>query len=502
MSINKINLKEVRLDNNAHHSPLEHHKSAVYRLSGTQKVSLLILLLILTVSAVINLKLTLIGLITTLTILYFLDLIFNMYVIVNSFIKNPEIKITEKDLQSLDRAELPRYTILCPLYKESNIIPQFVNAISNLDYPKDKLQTIFLLEEDDRETISKIENLSLPDYYEMVIVPHSNPKTKPKACNYGLKIAKGEYIVIYDAEDIPDMDQLIKTVLSFKKSHPKVACIQAKLNFYNPRQNILTRAFTAEYSLWFDLVLTGLQSINAPIPLGGTSNHFKVEILRKLKGWDSYNVTEDCDLGMRIAKNGYRTAIVDSTTHEEANSSVANWFWQRSRWVKGYIQTYFVHTRKPSEFLKIKKTHLLTFQLIVGGKVLSMIINPIMWIITISYFVFRTQIGSAIEDYFPAPIFYMAITSAVLGNFLYMYYYLLGCLKRGQYDLIKYMIFIPFYWLFMSAATIIAVLKFIHAPHHWSKTKHGLHLSKAVNLNFSSMSGVNRTKNQITKAYV
>src|SRR5581483_11735953 len=160
---------------------------------------------------------------------------------------------------------------------------------------------------------------NLPNYFKIIVVPDSSPKTKPKACNYGLQFATGEYSVIYDAEDVPDPLQLKKAIVAFAKSAKNVICIQAKLNFYNPHQNILTRVFTAEYSLWFDLVLTGLQSIEAPIPLGGTSNHFKTQILKKIKGWDAFNVTEDCDLGLRLFKNGFSTAIMDSTTLEEAN---------------------------------------------------------------------------------------------------------------------------------------------------------------------------------------
>src|SRR5258708_6606643 len=194
---------------------------------------------------------------------------------------------------------------------------------------------MLLLEEDDKETIQKIKNYDLPSYFEIVIVPHSLPKTKPKACNYGLLHATGEYTVIFDAEDIPDPLQLKKAVIAFEKSGSQVVCIQAKLNFYNPTQSFFTKLFTAEYSLWFDLVLTGLQSIHAPIPFGGTSNHFRTKDLWLLKGWDSFNVTEDCDLGMRLVKQGYRTAVIDSITLEEANPAFNNWFWQRSRWIKG-----------------------------------------------------------------------------------------------------------------------------------------------------------------------
>ena len=168
--------------------------------------------------------------------------------------------------------------------------------------------------------------------------------------------------------------------------------MQAKLNFYNARQNLLTRLFTMEYSLWFDLILPGLQSINAPIPLGGTSNHFRVKHLKHLRGWDPFNVTEDCDLGIRIAKLGYNTAIIDSTTMEEATSQVGNWIRQRSRWIKGYMQTYLVHMRRPGEFVSdIKNPNIIFFQLTVGGKIVSLFVNPLLWSLTILYFIFRKR---------------------------------------------------------------------------------------------------------------
>jgi glycosyltransferase XagB len=311
-----------------------------------------------------------------------------------------------------------------------------------------------------------------------LIIPESLPKTKPKACNFGLKEAFGEYSVIYDAEDIPERDQIKKAILAFKQLPPDVACVQAKLNFYNPKQNLLTKLFTAEYSLWFDLILTGLQSINAPIPLGGTSNYFRTRSLRELKGWDAFNVTEDCDLGIRLSKRGYRTTIMDSTTNEEANSEPLNWFNQRTRWIKGYIQTFSVHMRNPSAFTKqYGFRNLLIFQLVVGGKVLSMLVNPLMWLITFIYFALRPILGTFIESFFPGPVLYLGVISLVLGNFLYLYYYMIGCAKRGNFSLIKYSLFVPFYWLFISIAAFSAIYRLIKEPHYWSKTNHGLHLS-------------------------
>jgi cellulose synthase/poly-beta-1,6-N-acetylglucosamine synthase-like glycosyltransferase len=322
--------------------------------------------------------------------------------------------------------------------------------------------------------------MRLPPSFEIIIVPDSQPKTKPKACNYGLQIAGGEYVVIFDAEDAPEPDQLLKAAAAFAEAPGNVACLQAPLNFYNPRQNVLTRLFTAEYSLWFDLMLEGLQRLNGPIPLGGTSNHFRTDVLRGLGGWDPYNVTEDADLGIRLYKQGFRTGMLDSTTYEEANPNLRNWIRQRSRWIKGYMQTLLVHTRGGWNLRATRDPHFLTFLLVIGGKVLVNFVNPLMWAVTAAYFIFRATIGSSIEALYPGPIFYVAVTTLVLGNGLFIYTFLLGSARRGNHDLIKYGLLAPFYWLLMSVAACKALWQLIHNPHYWEKTEHGLHLQNVA----------------------
>jgi len=380
-------------------------------------------------------------------------------------------------LNMISEQEWPSYTILCPLYKEGSVLPQFVKAIENLDYPKEKMQVLLLLEENDSETIKRAQTIGLPFYFQIVVVPDSIPKTKPKACNYGLLYAMGTYTVIYDAEDIPEQDQLKKAVLAFGEAPANVVCMQAKLNFYNSSQNLLTRLFTTEYTLWFDTVLVGLQSIDAPIPLGGTSNHFKTTVLISLNGWDSFNVTEDCDMGIRLAKHGLKTAILNSTTYEEANSSLIGWIHQRSRWIKGYLQTYLVHLRKLSTLNTSENPfNILSFQLIIGAKVSSLFINPFMWAVLISYFAFRSQIGGFIESFYSPLVLYMATFSVIFGNFLYFYYYMLANALKKNYQLVPFTFIIPFYWLAMSVAAWVALYELLLKPFYWSKTKHGLHL--------------------------
>lgn len=464
------------------YTELHHIESALHRVTKKQFSLITLFLCSVALALIINWHATLVLFLSFLMTLYFIDLLFNLFLIWRSFAKTPEIQISDNEILEYDKKhKWPTYTILCPLYKEWQVIPQFIEGIQNLDYPKEKLQVLMLLEEDDLQTLEKVKELKLPEYFQIHVVPHSMPKTKPKACNYGLMRANGEYSVIFDAEDRPDSKQLKKTVVAFTKVKPNVVCIQAKLNFYNPHQNILTKAFTAEYSLWFDLVLTGLQSIWAPIPLGGTSNHFRTKDLIDLKGWDPFNVTEDCNLGVHLIKKGYKTAIVDSVTWEEANSEITNWYKQRTRWIKGYIQTYMVHMRDFWKILSVssvKEPHFLTFQLVVGGKVASMFINPLMWAQTIAYFTARSFFGPFLESLYLGPFYYMGVFCLVFGNFLYMYYYMIACAKREQYELIKYVFFVPIYWLLISWAAWGAVIDLFKRPHYWAKTKHGLHLAE------------------------
>ncbi len=370
--------------------------------------------------------------------------------------------------------QLPVYTILVPLYKEAGILPQLTRAIRALDWPKAKLDVRLLLEEDDQETIEVARNIGLPAYFTLVIVPVSGPRGKPKACNYGLVHARGEYVVIFDAEDIPEPDQLKKAYAAFRVAGPDLACIQAKLNFYNPNQNVLTRWFTAEYSMWFDLLLPGLQESDAPVPLGGTSNHFRREVLELLGAWDPYNVTEDADLGVRLFRHGYRTAVLDSTTFEEANPRLGNWIRQRSRWIKGYIQTWLVHMRHPVELWReLGPAGFVGFQCFVGGTSLILLLNPIYWALVPLWFATRWPI---IEYLFPGPTFYIGGIALLLGNFLFIYLTMAGAMSRRYYGIMIYTLLIPIYWGLMSVAAWKGLLQLFYAPSYWEKTEHGLYI--------------------------
>ena len=389
--------------------------------------------------------------------------------------------ITAADVAALDDESLPTYTVLVPVFREANVVADLVANLAALDYPKEKLQILLLLEEDDTETREAAIAARPPETITFVTVPRGHPQTKPKACNIGLSLASGELLVIYDAEDRPDPDELKKVVVAFRRGDPRLVCVQAALNYWNVTDNALTRMFTLEYSFWFDYMLPGLESLNLPIPLGGTSNHFKTEALRELGGWDPFNVTEDADLGIRASALGYTVGVVNSTTYEEANNHYGNFVRQRSRWIKGYLQTLLVHARQPGTLVRragLRQTA--GFALLVGGTPLSFLcVPPLYALFGLSLFVSP----ETLEPYFPSWVLWISLLNLLVGNVLMVYVSMMGAFKRRRFGLVAWGALNPFYWLLHSIAAYKALWQLIRKPHYWEKTVHGLspaHASVAV----------------------
>jgi cellulose synthase/poly-beta-1,6-N-acetylglucosamine synthase-like glycosyltransferase len=386
----------------------------------------------------------------------------------------PVLRFTPAELSAISRESLPVYSVLVPVYREDKVLAALVAKLSALDYPADRLQVLLLIEEDDEMTRAALAREELDPRFEIVLIPPSEPRTKPKACNFGLAYAQGEFCVIYDAEDRPDPDQLLKAVAAFRALPRWVVCVQAELQYWNPWTNWLTRCFAAEYALNFSLVLRGLDRFRLPIPLGGTSNHFRAEALRELGAWDPYNVTEDADLGMRIARRGWGVRMMVSVTEEEANSRAGNWIRQRSRWIKGYYQTWLVHMRSPRRlWAQLGARQFFAFQLTLGFAGLTGLLNPIFWALTCVYLIS----GPAhITGLFPPAALYLGVFSMLMGNLLMVYSMMAGCMDRGLYAAVRSMIAIPVYWGLMSIAAYKALFQLLRPSrrHYWELTEHGL----------------------------
>jgi len=420
--------------------------------------------------AILDVRLELLLLNIFFSFFYLVSTIYRVFLIDLSLRRARELRVTREQLRSPPPGGCPKYLVLVPLYRESAVLPSLVEALGKLEYPRFRLEVRLLIEEDDDETMTAAKAMRLEPPFVIFPIPVSHPRTKPKACNVGLEDTDAEYLVIYDAEDRPEPDQLKKAVVAFSTVPETVACVQAKLNFYNPDQNFLTRCFTAEYATWFDLCLPGLDCLKAPIPLGGTSNHFRVSALRRLGGWDEYNVTEDCDLGLRLFIAGWQTRILDSTTWEQACPNLVYWIKQRSRWVKGYIQTYLVHVRSPVDLhRRLGFANSLHFHLLIGGTPLCQLISPVYWFLA-AFWLVAQPIG--LEVFFPGPIFAVGAVCLFAGNFIFAYTSAIACVRRHFGRLAKYGLAMPLYWMLLSIGAWKGFLQLLTRPHHWEKTKH------------------------------
>jgi glycosyltransferase XagB len=365
---------------------------------------------------------------------------------------------------------LPVYSILVPLYREADSLPHLLNALRALDYPQDKLDIKLVLEADDDITRNALLMQKLEGMFDIITVPHAYPRTKPKACNYALRFCKGEYVTIYDAEDRPDPQQLRLAVATFRASPPNVVCLQARLNYYNRDQSLLTKLFAIEYACWFDYMLPALEYLDLPIPLGGTSNHFSLERLRKLGAWDAFNVTEDADLGIRAARRGGRTRVLPSLTLEEAPASLTAWLKQRARWIKGYMQTYLVQMRHPFALYRaMGLRRFLGFQFFIGGPCLVFLSTwPLVFIALASAFDWLALSHPVLILAYP-----LSLVALLTGLVLHAYVGSKTVQESGWQRMQKATLAFPFYWFLHAIASLRALFQLIVKPHYWDKTRHG-----------------------------
>jgi len=305
----------------------------------------------------------------------------------------------------------------------------------------------------------------------VVVAPFGPLKTKPRALNFALDACRGQIIGVYDAEDAPAPDQIRQMVTRFYQRGAEVACLQGVLDFYNPNTNWLSRCFTLEYAAWFRIVLPGLARLGFAVPLGGTTLFFRRAALEALGGWDAHNVTEDADLGMRLARHGYRTELIDSVTEEEANCRVLPWIRQRSRWLKGYMVTYAVHMRDPALLWRqLGAWKFMGFQVFFLTTLSQFLLAPVLW----SFSLLALGLPHPVADALPPPL-----RLALMGLFLVTEAVLLVVtlialrLTPARINPL-WALMLHLYFPLAALASYKAAWELISRPFYWDKTRHGL----------------------------
>nr|WP_228047120.1 glycosyltransferase [Saccharopolyspora sp. HNM0983] len=374
----------------------------------------------------------------------------------------------------LSDEELPHYSVLVPLYREAEVLPRLLDELIGLDYPTALLQILVIVEAGDDETRTELAKHALPDHIEVLLIEQTMPRTKAKACNLALRHVRGELCTIYDAEDRPDPGQLRTAAAMFHASPEHVVCLQARLRHWNPNTNWLAASMSAEYALRYGAILPALNALSWPIPLGGNSNHFRTPALCRLGAWDPHNLTEDADLGIRIARHGWTVRTLDSTTDEEANAKVGNWLRQRSRWVKGHTQTWLVHTRNPLGLLReLGPGGFAAVHLVLGGPVLCALISPL----CVALLLCVSPLGPASELGTSWIVEYHQLAALLTTGYLVNAAQLaITAAPQGRLRAALLALTVPAYWTLLSIATYKGLLQLLRpgTRYYWERTRHGL----------------------------
>lgn len=366
-------------------------------------------------------------------------------------------------IRELPDTELPVYTVLVPLYHEAGAMPGLARAMAGLDWPADRLDIILLMEEADTCTQFAAACARWPAGTRQLVLPPGAPQTKPRALNYGLQHARGTLVCIYDAEDRPHPGQLKAAFAAFARGGEDLACVQAPLAAYNHRESWLATHWAMEYAVQFGLLLPALARMRLPILLGGTSNHFRMAVLRRMNGWDAWNVTEDADLGVRLARRGYRSAVITPPTLEEAPETLGIWVAQRSRWLKGFWQSWVVMMRAPDRALaETGWAGFLALQVMLAGTFLAALVHgPLMIGLCVGL------LAGWIE---PGGVGLLLLVLGYLTNAVAM------LVTPGPRHMRRWQAVatLPLYWPLQTLAAVRALYGWLRAPHFWAKTPHGL----------------------------
>ena len=362
---------------------------------------------------------------------------------------------------------LPPYTILAALYDEAGVVGHLVERLARIDYPPALLQGLLVLEAHDHDTIAAALAAPRPSWLKVLVAPPGAPQTKPRALNYALTHATGELLTVFDAEDAPDPGQLREAAARFAGDPTgRLACLQAPLRI-RPRQGdrsrFTDRQFAAEYAGLFETTLPGMARLGLPFPLGGTSNHFRVDVLRAVGGWDAWNVTEDADLGFRLWSRGWTLGVITRPTWETPPGGLTHWLPQRTRWLKGYLQTWGVHTRAP---WKLGWSGVLALTMTVGAGLVSAAIHglTLAWV--------AAAVLVSVFAGLPPETPVLALCVLVLGAAAAWLSCAIGARRAGTPYGAADMMQAPAYWALLSLAFVHAVWRLICDPYAWDKTPH------------------------------
>ncbi|MEO0496680.1 MAG: glycosyltransferase family 2 protein [Pseudomonadota bacterium] len=407
---------------------------------------------------------------------------FRIAILASAFRSKPGLEPAAKPTLSLDWPTcVPVYTVLVAVHDEANQAADLVRAMANLRWPQGRLEVKFITEANDQDTVQALRaamaDSARSGEMEVLVVPHSQLRTKPRALNYALPITSGEYVVLYDAEDRPDPDQLMEAHSRFQSGDASLACLQSPLAISNGGRGFISMMFALEYAALFKVFLPAMARMGLAFPLGGTSNHFRRSALEEVGAWDPHNVTEDADLGLRLARHGYYSNVLTMPTYEEAPVHLRVWIRQRTRWLKGWAKTWLIHMREPAQFVRQAGGRTAAVSMVLfGGTLLAALLHPWIYILLILLVVPDSQLFQDGQRWLLAiDIANVGIAMLVQYTFVVLAVRRAPWVQRSGHGMRRWWpIGMPLYWLLATWAAWRALGQLFTDPHGWEKTPHGL----------------------------
>lgn len=466
-----VGLRKDALSHAAEHKVPAEQSSRLWHAPRALRFGIMFCLLLLG-ALILATDMTIMGLCIAATSILILNTVIKAYAAVLSLQKNPT-----PQTPPVTPARLPHITLLIPLFRETEIAQHLLARLRDLDYPQELLDVGLMTENDDQLTRDALGKTALPTWMRPIIVPKGTLRTKPRALNFALDFARGSIIGVYDAEDAPERDQLRTVATQFANSGPKVACLQGVLDYYNDNENWLTRCFTVEYASWFRVILPGLERMGLVVPLGGATLFFRRDVLEKLSGWDAHKVTEDADLGVRLACAGYTTELMPTVTQEEANGRFWPWIKQRSRWLKGYAITYAVHMRNPRKLWSdLGAKRFWGVQLLFAGTLSQFILALVPWSFWIIPFGWYHPFHAMLP---PVWFWTLAGTFFLAGGIVFLVA-AIALRAANKTWLIKWALTLQIYFPMAAIAAYKGLIELAWKPFFWDKTTHGVLLPKGA----------------------
>ncbi|MGQ9625204.1 MAG: glycosyltransferase [Candidatus Bathycorpusculaceae bacterium] len=246
-------------------------------------------------------------------------------------------------------SSMPTFSIIVPVKNEENVVGRLLNALSRLNYPKDKVEILIVEDGSTDKSLEICMKYAKEHDTNVKIIRKPVSNGKPSALNYGVKHAMGEIVGFFDADNVPDVNVLMNVCRYFEDS--SVAAVQGRTLAINSEENMLTKFISYEEAVWCETYLRGKDVLDLFVHLKGSCQFIRRNVLERFEGFDEKALSEDMEFSARLTEKGYKIRYApDVRSWQETPSNLRQLFRQRTRWFRGTMEVAFKYGKLMTRF--------------------------------------------------------------------------------------------------------------------------------------------------------